>query len=49
MDYKDQEEKEIIESYENEEWVSSGEELKKEIKQAARNSTLKKNNQYPPH
>ncbi|PKD43914.1 antitoxin [Rhodohalobacter barkolensis] len=41
MDYIDKEEKEIIESYENEEWVSSGVELKKEIRQAAKNSTLK--------
>jgi len=31
----DKEEKEIIESYENEEWVSSGDELKEEIRQAA--------------
>ncbi len=37
----DKEEKEIIESYENEEWVSSGEEIKEEIRQAAKNSTLK--------
>ena len=35
MDYLDKEEKEIIESYENEEWVSSGEDLKEEIKKAA--------------
>lgn len=41
MDYLDNEEKEIIESYENEEWVSSGDELKKEIEQAAKQSTLK--------
>lgn len=40
MDYIDKEEKEIIESYENEEWVSSGDELKDEIRQAAKKSTL---------
>jgi hypothetical protein len=45
----DIEEKEIIVSYENENWVSSGDELIEEIKQAAKNSTLKKNNQYSPH
>jgi len=41
MDYLDNEEKEIIESYENEEWVSSDKTLKKEIEKAAKNSTLK--------
>ena len=41
MDYHDKEEKEIIESYENEEWVSAVDELKQEIKQAAKQSTLK--------
>lgn len=41
MYYLDKEEKEIIESYENEEWVSSGEDLKEEIKKAANNSLLK--------
>ena len=41
MDYFDKEEKEIIESYENEEWVSSGEELKEEIRKVAKNNTLK--------
>jgi predicted DNA binding CopG/RHH family protein len=41
MDYLNKEEKEIIESYENEEWVSSGDELQKEIREAAKNSTLK--------
>jgi predicted DNA binding CopG/RHH family protein len=41
MDYIDKEEKEIIESYDNEEWVSSGDELMEEIRQAAKNSTLK--------
>jgi len=41
MDYHDKEEKEIIESYENEEWVSAVDELKQEIKQAAKKSTLK--------
>lgn len=41
MDYLDKEEKEIIESYEKEEWVSSGNELKEEIKKAAKNSLLK--------
>ncbi|GEM_PF-3687382 len=50
MDYLDKEEKEIIESYENGEWVSSGDELKEEIKQAAKNSMLKKlTDQHPPH
>ena len=41
MDYLDKEEKEIIKSYENEEWVSSGNEIKDEIRRAAKNSTLK--------
>lgn len=41
MDYLDKEEKDIIESYENEEWVSSGNELKEQIRQAAKNSLLK--------
>ncbi|MDZ7756635.1 hypothetical protein [Rhodohalobacter sp.] len=41
MDYLDQEEKKIIESYENGEWVSSGEGIKEEIRKAAKNSTLK--------
>jgi len=41
MDYFDKEEKEIIESYENEEWVSSDKTLKEEIEKAAKNSTLK--------
>ena len=41
MDYLDKDEKEIMESYENGEWVSSGDELKKEISQAAKNSILK--------
>jgi len=41
MDYLDKEEKEIIESYENEEWVSSDKTLKEEIEKAAKNSTLK--------
>lgn len=41
MDYLDNEEKEIIESFENEEWVSSGDELKKDIERAAKQSTLK--------
>jgi len=40
MDYLDKEEKEIIESYETDEWVSSGEDLKEEIKKAANNSLL---------
>jgi len=34
----DEEEKKIIESYENEEWISSGDELKEEIRQAAKNN-----------
>lgn len=41
MDYLDKDEKEIMESYGNGEWVSSGDELKEEIRQAAKNSTLK--------
>ncbi|REL33507.1 antitoxin [Rhodohalobacter sp. SW132] len=41
MDYLDKDEKEIMESYENGEWVSSGDELKEEIRQAAKNSILK--------
>ncbi len=41
MDYLDKEEKEIIESYEQEEWVSSGSEKRKEIEEAAKQSTLK--------
>lgn len=41
MDHLDKEEKEIIESYENEEWVSSGDELKEKIRKAAKNSMLK--------
>ena len=41
MDYLDKDEKEIMESYENGEWVSSGDELKEEIRHAAKNSTLK--------
>jgi len=36
MDYLDKEEKEIMESYETEEWVSSGDKLKEEIRQAAK-------------
>ncbi len=42
MDYLDKEEKELIESYENEEWVSSGNEIKEKVRQAAKNSMLKK-------
>lgn len=41
MDYIDKEEEEINESYENEEWVSSGDDLQDEIRQAAKKSTLK--------
>lgn len=41
MDYLDKEEKKIIESYENDEWVSSGKEDKEAVKNIARNSQLK--------
>ncbi len=41
MDYLDKDEKEIMESYGNGEWVSSVDELKEEIRHAAKNSTLK--------
>lgn len=41
MDYLDNEEKEIIESYENDEWVSSSKAKLKEIKEAAEHSKLK--------
>jgi predicted DNA binding CopG/RHH family protein len=42
MDYLDKEEKEFIESYENEEWVSSGNEIKEKVRKAAKDSMLKK-------
>ena len=41
MDYLDKEEKEIIESFDNDEWVSSGKEKRKEMEEAAKQSTLK--------
>lgn len=41
MDYIDEEEKDLIESYNRDEWVSSSEKKKAEIKEAAKNSTLK--------
>ena len=41
MDYLDKDEKELIDSYENDEWVSAGDKIKKEIKEAAKNSSLK--------
>lgn len=41
MDYLDNEEKEIIESYKNDEWVSSGKAKMEEIKEAAEQSKLK--------
>lgn len=41
MDYTDQEEKDIVESYEKDEWVSSGENKKEEITEAAKKSMLK--------
>ena len=41
MDYLDKEEKEIIESYENDEWISSDDKLKESITKAAQKSQLK--------
>lgn len=41
MDYLDKEEKEIIESYEKDNWVSTGDDLKDNIKKAAKKSQLK--------
>lgn len=41
MNYLDKEEKEIIESYEKDEWVSTGSEKRDEIEEAAKQSTLK--------
>lgn len=41
MDYADKEEKEIVESYEKDEWVSSGKKKKEEIAEAAEKSLLK--------
>lgn len=41
MDYINKEEKDIIESYNRDEWVSALDEKKAEIKEAAKNSTLK--------
>lgn len=41
MDYINKEEKDIIESYNRDEWVSALDEKKAEIKEVAKNSTLK--------
>lgn len=41
-DYIDKEEKEIVESYDSDEWVSAGDEKKEELREAAKNSLLKK-------
>ena len=41
MDYLDTDEKELIDSYENDEWVSAGEKIKEKIKEAAKNSDQK--------
>ena len=41
--YIDKEEKEIVESYDSDEWVSVGDEKKEELREAAKNSLLKKN------
>lgn len=41
MDYTDKEEKEIMESFEKEEWVSSGKKLREEITEAAEKNMLK--------
>jgi len=41
MDYIDKEEKDLIESYNRDEWVSVSEKKKAEIEEAAKNSKLK--------
>lgn len=41
MEYLDKDEKELIDSYENDEWISAGNKIKEEIKEAAKNSDLK--------
>lgn len=41
MDFLDKEEKEIMESYSLDEWVSVGEQKKEEIREAAKQSILK--------
>lgn len=41
-DYIDKEEKEIVESYDSDAWVSVGDEKKEELREAAKNSLLKK-------
>ncbi|MFO7798295.1 antitoxin [Rhodohalobacter sp.] len=41
MDYIDKKEKEITKSCETEDWITSGEKIKEEIRQAAKKSTLK--------
>lgn len=41
MDYTDKEEKEIVESYEKDEWVSSGKKKRKVIAEAAKQHSLK--------
>lgn len=40
MDFLDKEEKEIMESYSLDEWVSVGEQKKEEIREAAKQSIL---------
>lgn len=44
MNYIDKDEKEIIESYNSDEWVPVGEQKKEEILEAAKQSLLKKTN-----
>ena len=41
MDYIDKEEKELMESYNNDEWISITKSKKAEIEKAANNSTIK--------
>ena len=41
MDFLDKEEKEIMESYNSDEWVSAGKKKKEEIREAAKQSLLK--------
>ena len=44
MDYIDKDEKELLESFERNEWVSVSDSKKAEIEAAARNNTKKKKN-----
>lgn len=46
MDYINKEEKDIIESYNRDEWVPALDEKKAEIKEATKNSTLKNKRIY---